>query len=114
MPTVAVVSGLLPSNMLAEVVCQERNWNHGTQQTMTVNVPGDTKKIIISVKNLDANAFDGTCPSSVPDPPTVGNYEQRKCDPQRRPGPESTAKRFATFARPYTNVSGIRKPSQTN
>ncbi len=82
-----VVTGILLSTniVLAESpACQERNWNSGTQQTMSVNLPAGstTKEIIISVKNLDANEFDGKCPSSVPYPPTVQNYEQRKCKPQ--------------------------------
>ncbi len=84
----AILTGgvLLLSNVAtAKSACQTKNWNHGTQQTMTAELPdgSTTEQIIISVRNLDDNEFQGSCPVSVPSPPTVGNYENRKCTPEK-------------------------------
>jgi hypothetical protein len=50
---------------------------------MSVELPAGstTKQIIISVKNLDDNEYQGTCPTSVPSPATVENNPQRQCKP---------------------------------
>jgi hypothetical protein len=83
----ATLMGLLLSCSLAsgKSACQTKNWNHGTQQTMTVELPdgSTTSGVIISVKNLDDNEYQGTCPSSGLPAPSVETYEQRKCSPAK-------------------------------
>jgi hypothetical protein len=85
-PTEPLATVTAPQTSLVEsTVCETRNWNHGTQQTMHVSQPtgSTTRQIVISVKNLDDNEFQGACPSSVPYPPEDGNYAQRKCTPRK-------------------------------
>lgn len=65
--------------------CLSRNWNHGTQQVISLSIPPEskTKQIVISVENLDDNEFQGSCPSSVPYPPTDTNNPHRRCTPSK-------------------------------
>lgn len=82
----AVVIGLscgYASQASAKVMCTSRNWNHGTQQSISVQLPegSTTKKIVISVKNLTDNSFEGTCPSHVKS--SSEEYETRQCEPEK-------------------------------
>ena len=82
--TGAAVGILLLCNVAtAKSQCETRNWNHGTQQTLAVSLPegSTTQQIIISVKNLDDNDFEGTCPNNPPQPPSLENGPQRQCQP---------------------------------
>ena len=83
--TVHISAAMLISTsvVLAEVECQERNWNHGTNQSMSVRLPAGstTKAIIMSVKNLDDNEYQGKCPSGVQS--NTLPYEKRQCEPAK-------------------------------
>jgi len=65
--------------------CETKNWNHGTLQTLAATLPAGshTQEIIISVKNLDDNDYEGTCPNNPPDPPSLDNGPQRQCQPSK-------------------------------
>jgi len=56
------------------------DWNGGTNQEIVLPVPGQPHNITITVNNR-GEALTGTCPTSVPQPPTPANYVQRQCEP---------------------------------